>query len=296
MISNDFWRVVLLVSIGGACGGVVYLSSIYLSSIDGVSRSGRNNFSISWFFLANVATGIGGAWAALLAMFWAHRAPLDVALSQTLELLSTSILAGYAGNKLLPAVAERLTSELLKKSVETAQTSAESAKTSEQTTKVLADSTLLSMLITESVAYLEKDSSRTAAKTNEFIGKLEEELSRNPRFRQAAILLARMYAEAKDQTGEAIAVMDRFIDAKRTKNPKDDDDVADALWNKANYLEQLYKASVPHNVDLRQRAIRCLQESIKIHPTYIERLQEDEDFDDLRSDPLAVGFHKPEEK
>jgi tetratricopeptide (TPR) repeat protein len=291
----DFWRTVVLVTTGGVLGGGVYLASIYISSIESTVSSGSRKLQTGWFRVANLTTGAGGAWAGLLAMFWAHRVPLEGYPAQMLELLATSILAGYAGNRLLPAVAERLTSEFLKKSVETAKASAEHAKTSEDNVKEMAEITRRSALITESVAYLEKDSSHTVATTNQFIGKLEAELSWNPQFRQAAILLGRMYAEAKNQYDEAIAVMDRFIDAKRIHGGKGDDAVADAFWNKANFLEHQFKASGSANAELRKRAIQCLDESLKIHPSYLTMLQEDEDFDDLRRDPLAAKFRRLQE-
>jgi tetratricopeptide (TPR) repeat protein len=256
----DFWRTVVLVTTGGVLGGGVYLASIYISSIESTVSSGSRKLQTGWFRVANLTTGAGGA-----------------------------------GNRLLPAVAERLTSEFLKKSVETAKASAEHAKISEDNVKEMAEITRRSALITESVAYLEKDSSHTVATTNQFIGKLEAELSWNPQFRQAAILLGRMYAEAKNQYDEAIAVMDRFIDAKRIHGGKGDDAVADAFWNKANFLEHQFKASGSANAELRKRAIQCLDESLKIHPSYLTMLQEDEDFDDLRRDPLAAKFRRLQE-
>ncbi|HEY5329128.1 MAG TPA: hypothetical protein VIJ79_04525 [Acidobacteriaceae bacterium] len=277
-----FWLVVFEVSIGGAVGGLLYWTSGFLTSAQPVAKA---DAPPSWkgdpsFCLASVFTGLGGAWAALLATLWANRAPLDLNTKDMLELLATSIIAGYAGNRLLPAVAERLTSELLKRTAANTQASAESAK-------VEADSARRSRMISEVLAYLDSKGNQTDHQTDAYVAQLQEELRQDPQFRQAALLLARMYAEAKNDYSTGIDVLQAFIDAKRRGGAKDDSNVADALWNMANYFECEFKTGGKTNRLLRQKAIEALAGSLRILPSYRNSLMDDDDFKELIADPEA---------
>lgn len=280
----------LVLSVGGFVGGLLYWTSLFLAG--SVNRRQDQTEEAAWnsgplFCLANVFTGIGGAWAAALAMLWAHRAPIGPDPEALLELLATSIIAGYAGNRLLPAVAERLTSELLKKSAEAAKINAAAAKLDAEAAKTEAEAATRSRLIAEGLAYLDVKGSQTQHQTDSFIIRLDSELRREPQFRQAAILLARMYAESRGDVAKAVTVLEDFIAARRQSVAMDDSNVADAYWNLGNYYEIQFAASDRKDRSLRLKAIGSLAESFRILPSYQSNLMQDPDFQDLIMDPDA---------
>jgi tetratricopeptide (TPR) repeat protein len=268
----DFWRVVLLLTSGGVIGGLLYWASVYLSNADKAGNASSNEWKASVpFCLANAFMGIGGAWAALLAMLWAKRAPLGSATEDLLELLATSIVAGYAGNRILPVVADRLTKELLESTARKVTTAAKSANRSR--------------VISEVLAYLDLRGSQTEHQTKNFIALLQAELKQNPEFREAAILQARVFAELKKDNRRAISILQDFIASKRRAGKEDDENVGDAFWNLANYFEEEFRLTgEPKD---RQEAISALRESLRILPNYRSNYLEDEDFKELRDDPEA---------
>ena len=99
----DLARILLLVCGGGGVGGLLYWTSLYLVASNS-SEDASKAFPTSPFFaFAQVFTGMGGAWAVLLATIWGKRASLGASLEDELQLFATSLIAGYAGNR--PAAA-----------------------------------------------------------------------------------------------------------------------------------------------------------------------------------------------
>jgi hypothetical protein len=303
---SDYWRIVLAVSLGGMLGGLLYWTADYLHAVrpetpppgpDGAGpKAGeakpwnfpgnaeyRWNF---WFCIANAFTGVGGAWAAALAMLWAKRMPVNKApLEDQLLLLGTSIIAGYAGNRLLPAVAERLTKELLDRKTEEAKKAAAVAVKVGKSTELDAASAARSELTSEVYTYLDVKGSQSAHQTLEYRDKLKAELKRNPENRKAAVLLARLYAELQNQEASATEVLEEFIRNKTADGQKPDTDVADTSWNLANYYEELFaKTGDPK---LRLASIEAVVRAVAIAPGYLRNVKEDPDFESFRNDPEA---------
>jgi hypothetical protein len=303
---SDFWRCVLGVSVGGAIGGLLYWTSGYLTAVppqdaaeevDDQEKKPEDEskpvLSPGWLGAANAFTGFGGAWAVALAMLWAKRMPVERTLLDELELLGTSIVAGYAGTKLLPMIADRLTKEFVEKSAKDAQKAAnEAVSGAKQVAAAVvhvasaATDAKTSRLITEAIAYLDSSGNQTEHQTADYVARLQDVLSRQPTLRQAAVLLGRMYAQLMRDNQKAIGVMREFLAAKK-KAGEEDEHVADAYWNLANYMEFEYAKSGSKDPALRTGAIDALAESIRIAPGYKADYLKDDDFEKLREDPEA---------
>lgn len=261
-------RVVVLVTVGGGIGGLLYWTSLYLSSANAENPAGRAFPKTRAFCFAQTFMGAGGAWALLLAMLWGKRAPLNDNIEDALQMFAGSLVAGFAGSKLLPMVADQLTKQFLKDVQKNAAKSADRAARSELTSEVY--------------TYLAPNGSQTVHQTKSYITQLRARLKQEPRDRKAAILLARVLSELQNDPKKSIDVLKSFIKAKLVKNASPDGDVADAYWNIANYAEQLY--GVTKLREHREAAIQALYESTKTAPGYLDNLRADPDFADLRQD------------
>jgi hypothetical protein len=301
---SDYWRIVLVVSVGGMLGGLLYWTADYLHAImpkassagkDGVqSNAGEARYNPAlpvyrwsfWLCAANAFTGAGGAWAAALAMLWARRMPVDKApLEDQLLLLATSVLAGYAGNQLLPAMAARLTKELLERKTAEIQQAAAVAVKADANTELNAASAARSQLTSEVYTYLDVKGSQSDHQTLAYIDRLKAELQRNPTNRKAAVLLGRLYAELEDNATDAAEVLEHFIRNKTAGGQTADTDVADTSWNLANYYEALFAKTGDRK--WRTAAIEAVARAVEIAPGYLQNLKDDSDFESFRNDPEA---------
>lgn len=310
---TDFWRCVLTLTAGGLLGGLLFWTSGLLATEapktvavgdeppeDEKAKGGAvevakdlkagkpGRFTQS---VLNAFTGTGGAWAVALAQLWAKRFPKDRLLLDELELLATAIISGYAANKILPMVADRLTKEFVEqKATEVKQSANDAAEQREEAQKAatrtatVAQDANSSRIVSEAIEYLNPMGNQSEHQTADFIERLRKVLEREPTFRQAAILLGRMYAECVKDNAQAVAAMRSFIEAKKTAG-EEDKNVSDAYWNVANYLEIEYQKS--GKAELRTQAIDSLAASIRIVPGYKVDYATDEDFADLRKDPDA---------
>jgi hypothetical protein len=288
MGQSDFWRVILLVTVGGSIGGSLYWTSGYLSKVskghaDGANDSWNASF---WFWMANAFTGIGGAWAALLASLWAKRAPLGSTLEDTLELLATCIVAGYAGNRVLPAVADRLTKDLLEKTLQKTKAAAAEAQQSEVEAKKSSDEAVIARKIAEINAYLASNAPATLRETTANIETLVGILQTTPTRRAAAFALAWLYWKIEQRVA-AIEVLRSFVAAKEANKTANDKDTADAYWNLAWYYEEEFTTSGQRSN--RDAAVDCMAESLRIKPEYRKDLDDADEFSGVRTDLDARG-------
>jgi hypothetical protein len=275
---SEFWRIFLLLTAGGTIGGLLYWTSIYLSS----GNAAAINQSATWrptalFCAANAFMGIGGAWAALLAMFWARRAPLGSSTPELLQLIAVFIVAGYAGNRILPAVAAGVTQQLLASATETALTAARSANRSR--------------VITEAIAYLSPGAVPTEHQTASVIASLQSELHRSPASKDVALLLARTFAERRDDNQGAIAALQSFIAARRAVHRNDDEEIAAASWELASYFEAAFAKT--GDTKLRENAIAALAECLRIEPAYRSSLANAPALKGLLDDTAAKSLLQP---
>jgi len=215
--------------------------------------------------------GIGGAWVVLLVLLLTKRAPLGLETDQLLELFATAMVAGYTGNRIFLAGAGKLTKELFESTAKKVNNAEKSANRSR--------------VISEVLAYLDQGGNQTGHQTRNFVAALQAQLKLNPEFREIAILLARVLAELKNDKRSAIYVLQGFIATKRRSGKEDDENVADAFWNLANYFEEDFKKTGDR--DSRQEAISAMGESLRILPDYRANYIEDGDFKDLRNDAKA---------
>lgn len=294
-VQAEFWLTIALTAVPGMLGGITNGVSMFLKQVKAEPKDWppNGNLSVPAFFLAQALSGVGGALAALLATLWANRFPEASQFFEAkalLTLLTTSYVAGYVANRLLPAIAESLYEQVSKLAERARKTSeqAEEAKkagdeASERASSAEANANKAVELATEMVrasGYLAaKDFSQPIA-TLTLVAKLAELMHSFPTNRTLNILLARLYAEAARDHESAIAVLTAFVEAKKRIGEDGDVHTADACWNLANYYEEKFKTL--RDASLRIKAIECLTESMKRMPSYYMDLMNDEDFAELR--------------
>jgi hypothetical protein len=299
---EQYWLIVVCVTIGGAIGGLLYWTAGYIAvpktgaTADGkpMAEALSAGFRSGWrFAAANVFTGTGGAWAVVLAMLWAKRAPVDAVLTDRLELLATSMIAGYAGNRVLPAVAERLTKDLLNKAIKKTTEAAESAKDSQAKAKQSQNEAKHSLddakkagKIAEINAYIARDDKHTLKASLGYIETVASMLHEDPTYRPAAFALASLQWDLQGADA-AVKVLNEFIEAKHKAGSGSDKDVADAYWNIAWYYWDAYNA-IPDgeekNETQKNESVKAMLQSLKLKPEYKQALNDDEGFTELRED------------
>ena len=268
---SDGFRVATLVCLGGMFGGLLYWTSLFIGSVSSPEDRTKSFLPTKLFCVEQLFTGMGGAWTVLLATLCGKRASTAATLEDELQLFAGSIVAGYAGNRLLPLVADQLTRQLLKDAERNTARNALKAQQSELTSEVY--------------TYLDLGGSQSSHQTEKYEKKLKAEIKRDPTNRKAVILLARLYAELQKLPNKAIEVLEAFVKSKLAGGKRADGDVADVYWNIANYYEELFKTGGGSDRKLRDAAIDAVVHSIEVMPGYLEILRDDADFAELRDDP-----------
>jgi hypothetical protein len=299
----------LLTFVPGLLGGIVYGVSLYLKELDPKSENfpPRGKLSLGVFFFFQAMTGIGGALAALLVMLWAKQFPqsnrefLDG--KSMLILMTTSFVAGYVANRLLPAVADSLNAQIAKlaekadnasdaaaaaqqQSTETAK-NVEQAQTATQQTALLASETLEA---NNYLADLEGGDTAKPEKTQALIDGLTDLVKAFPTNRTVNILLGRVYDEAAGDRQSAIAALSAFVDAKKAANDDQNAATADAYWNLADYYFFAKEGEPRTDPDMRSKGIEAMKQSLQRVPSYFDALMHDDDFAALRNAPEAAAM------
>jgi hypothetical protein len=264
-LARQFWLTIALTGIPGVLGGLTNGVSIYLKAIyeekDKWPPSGH--LSAGAFFSSQGVTGFGGAIAALLVALWAKRFPDENAIGM-LELAATGFVAGYIGNRLLPAIADTLYDkylQLAKKADETARKTEEThvklQAATEEITRQEGKTDVALETANKAILAAEKKTLRAISLSTEMfradsylrgkdfvpvqtaniIGTLRSLAADFPLNRTLNILLSRTYNEAAGERVKAIEVLRDFIQAKAAANQGQDLDAAAAYWNIANYCE-----------------------------------------------------------
>jgi ElaB/YqjD/DUF883 family membrane-anchored ribosome-binding protein len=287
--TQEFWLAIALTAIPGILGGVTYGASIFLKEIKAQRTDWppSGNLSKLSFFAAQALSGMGGSLAALLVTLWANRFPEQFYEIKTwLTLVCTGFVAGYVANRLLPAIADSLYNRLKQlsdkadeagvKAEETRQAvnqANERVSAAEQKTKQAVQ------LATEMVRardYLAGKDFAQRSKTMAQIATLTELAESFPTNRTLNILLARLYDEAVGDRQNAIAVLTAFLEAKKKSGTDNDADMADGLWNLANYFE--VEGQQRNDPALRTKAVETIQQSLQLVPAYYSDLMTDQDF------------------
>lgn len=275
-----FEQVLLLVALGGTVGGLIDL--FFQMELNG----GRYRFEregLTWrsFFLLVLKfclVGIGGAMAILLVLIVVGKFEPRAEIDNTLLLLSLSIVAGFAGRRLLPIVARKLEEEVAKTRKE-AEEATERAEHSRKKAEEAAERAELGQVLTMGLVILEAGTLPTVR--NRVIRELRELRRKRPTDRRLTFRLGRLLKKTEDYDG-AIEVMNNFLSDKATRGEEMDIDSADAIYNRACYYALKFRDN--QDEDAKEQAYRNLTQSIEISPENKLDARVDPDFEHLRDE------------
>lgn len=126
-------------------------------------------------------------------------------------------------------------------------------------------------------------SNALAVEVQQSISDLEIRMRDEPLDRKLNIVLARMYAEQTGNRARAIDVLTEYVDRKTRKGEGTDRDTADALYNIACYYSlESEKSSAERREELKQKALKALEQSLKLHPNNVLGAVEDADLSPIR--------------
>jgi tetratricopeptide (TPR) repeat protein len=271
-----YWQVLTLVVLSGLGGGFIsaVASLLQLGKTDKGYEAAKG-MSLPVFVWGRGVLGIGGAFAVMLAIISASRYKDEATASNLLFLTSVCLVAGFVGERLLTAVARRVEDQIaaVDKKVD--------EKTEETQQYVKVQSNILAALQSLSTRNYEPTT------ISQHIKDLESG-RQQPQFRldrTLNIVLARLYADGRQDYDKAIAVLKEFIQEK-TKQAPADVNVADAYFNIACYLVRKIKATPSGDTaDLRKQALEALAQSVRITPQNAQDAPHDEDLEFFLGDP-----------
>lgn len=305
----------LLILIPSAFGGLLQGFHRHFSISNSSDDPSNPKGHLSWkeLYLVAPGFGIGGGLSAVLAAIWLKAFPIDDSVLNVLKILSMSTVAGFIGYRLLPAIStgleERLnligkrvshTQELAERT-ERAQTNARQmieklrTTTSEQEDRLKQNMKILKKANTD-LDYNLAISQAIAALSSKHMGdckrgarKLSLILSDWPNDRRLYMLIGRLHRwahkpDVAEGYDEGIRILDEFI---LKKGESQDEDIADALYNKACYLTQ--KASNVKELKKNEKdtlideALKTLKRSVEIWPPNKEEASADSDFKPLEN-------------
>lgn len=289
MAEPTLWQIAGPIALGGAIGGSVDFSGRFeLSKCPDQSvRIMYLNLPVtktqfSLLCAKSAAIGFGGAIAFAIPLL---RTQTDLAQTASalnaVLLFAWSLTAGFVARVLLPQLASRLIEE---KVTEHSRVIAAQGKELEET-KVTLDEEREETTILR--AYVDLDHEPTKKDLERHAANLSPIVDRNPKARQATIILARVYRKLED-LNRAIEVVTRFVNSKEGAGEVTDKDFADALYNRGIYY--LERAGSP-TIDTKERdrlrdcAADDLRRSFRIRPQNVAFAKEDtKDF------PLIQGL------
>lgn len=275
---------------GGGAGGVLGLFT-RIEFSDKSLLLGQANFS-GWKTVILIAIsfliGVGGAVAINWVIIGIGKFSSVATAENRLYILALSVLSGFGGRRILPALTEKFEKEL-------GQTQEELEKTKEEVNlnRLESQNTKQEVrffnLISKSFEALRETT--VPSLRHETIHELEQYLQANPLSRKPAILLGRLQRVEHDLAG-AIKGLDNFIEAKKSNN-QIDVDYADALYNRAAYKLEHWRSTKVE--DILQQVYNDLGESIDVSPTNKTDAESDTDFEQIweedRFKSLGITSH-----
>jgi hypothetical protein len=279
-----YWNGLEIVIVAGGLGGLV-------SAIGALIEAGKENgeyiaargVPVGLFIFGRWAVGVGGAAAVLLAALSVNKftGSSDIDL---LALTTLCFVAGSIGYRLLPMVAaqlEKRLGEVEKKAAQADKAAKEGSGQAAVTSNVLI-----------ALQVLDRNE-ELAAVVDQTIHQLEALSQQFPQERALHIVLARLYAEKKQDYSNAIAVLRRFLKAKGALKDKD---VSDAEFNIACYISlKLAKETVAaKRNELEKEGVEALAESLRIVPGSLKDARTDPDLTALRETPGGKKLLFPE--
>ncbi len=267
-----YWNGLEIVIIAGGLGGLV-------SAIGAVIEGGREKdqyvatrgVPVPFFIFGRCVVGVGGATAIILAALSVNKftGSTDIDL---LALTALCFVAGSIGYRLLPIVAAQLEKRLgeVEKKAEQADQAAKQGSSQAAVTS----NVLIALQVLDRKEEL-------SAVVDQAITQLETLSQQFPQERALHIVLARLYAEKKQDYDSAITVLRRFLKGKGIQKDKD---VSDAEFNIACYISfKLAKEkSETKRSELEKEGLEALAESLRIVPGSLNDARTDPDLTALR--------------
>jgi hypothetical protein len=278
-VLGQFLSILALVGIPGVLGGLTNCITIFL-------KPGQVDSPKPSYYLAFGVTGFGGSMAGLLVTLWVGKFPKGAfGVEDLLTLACMGFIAGYLGDRLLQAVADKVQKQLTEVQQQQDELKQQQAKLTERHTELaidtdqrIADAVNLSTELTAAREYLSGESFVTG-QTEGLIASLSSLVKAYPTNRPLNILLSRLWEEARYDRKKAMEVLDAFIEAK-LKTGQRDEDLATAYWNAANYFEFDFRET--NKPELRAQVVGALRKALEISPSYRDELLRDKDFANLR--------------
>lgn len=266
-----------IVIIAGSLGGLV---SAIGALIEGGVEKGHyiaaRGVPVWLFLFGRCVVGIGGATAVILAALSVNKftGSTDIDL---LALTALCFVAGSIGYRLLPIVAaqlERRLGEVEKK-----------AERADKAAKQGSDLASVTSNVLIALQVLDRKEELTGV-VEQTVTQLETLSHQFPQERALHIVLARLYAEKKQDYDAAIAVLRRFL---KSKGSQKDKDVADVEFNIACYASlQLAKETRENKrTELEKEGVEALTESLRILPGNRNDAKTDPDLAALRETESA---------
>ncbi len=297
--TSEFWLAIALTAIPGLLGGVTYGVSVFLKEVKAQSKDWppSGNLSKSAFFSAQALSGMGGSLAAMLVTLWANRFPDQFfEVKAWLSLVCTGFVAGYVANRLLPAIADSLYTQMKKlaqqadatelKANEAKQVGEQASAQAATAEAKVEDAVRLASEMVGAINYLTAADFSQKTRTKEHIDSLSKLLKIFPTDANLNLLLARLYDEAEKDRAGAIAVLKSYVEAKAAAGEADDPKMANVFWNLSCYYEGEGRSR--NDADLCQKAIEVMEQSLKCKPFYFRAFLEDEDFKAMRESKEGV--------
>ncbi|MBZ5565954.1 MAG: hypothetical protein LAP13_26480 [Acidobacteriia bacterium] len=281
--------ILALVCVAGIVGGLIdAVARLATLGKDGAEYKAASGVPLDLYLLARCLTGMGGSLAVLLALIVANRLPdLTHVPVDYLFLISVSLVAGFAGQRILPAVATRLEEQIEKSVQKRSEEAKEEVKREvKQDVEKLGEAQEHLTLMTKSyravtTAMVDLNKGAQATEIENDKAQLESLRRQLPRDRTLHIVLGRLHKRLGEYD-QAIQVLSDFIKTNEADgNPSD---VAAALYNRACY-NSVKSASDKNPAPLREKALEDLARSLKLWVDGKKLAPGDDDFNSLKQDP-----------
>lgn len=275
---------------GGAIGGIIDLA--FKLDFEAITEKQSNqsvkNRCISyngvclgfWAFVGLVAIngliGAGGAVGLQFILIGVQKFSTETTIENQILLFSIAIVAGFSARRLLPQITNRLARDLdlTKKTFE--EKSYELEKKAEEVERGAEKGAQKTVNLVRALQSLLKGA--PASELRWGIEHLTAGVQDDPKVREYAIVLGRLYRK-DNNLPSAIDVLTKFLESKGLEQ---DQDYADALYNRACYKTLLFgNTKEPQS---RIEALKDLEKSINLSPDNKGDARLDEDFKALWKD------------